>query len=346
MTLENAINQAKEVVGRGQKDDYKLMPTKNADEFRDKAPDLAAILYTSELTITSEQYETKDRDANEAQKEFRLIFNRANTTVLITAVLIALILATGIIAPLLPDTIEKVLLIGLSIGSIIAGALASKDLNRIRQGKLLGNWMTKRAAAELIRVDYFNTVALSEAPAASGEIPIDLLKLEYFRRFQLEVQLAFFTERAKDHNRDAKKTLSYSSWSIAGAAVVTGLAGILSVLNPQFAVIATLGAIFAALSSFATIHEQIYQSQQIAERYALTADALQNLYKRLDAVRKAIYSTGQKPLIDFVEAVQEQLSLEHKQWLGEQTAALGALAKLEDTLKKTASQSGNKPAAH
>lgn len=71
-----------------------------------------------------------------------------------TAVLTALVLATGV-STILPDLSEKILLIALSAGSVIPGVLAAKDLFMIRQGKLLEDWMTKRAAAESKRLDFF-----------------------------------------------------------------------------------------------------------------------------------------------------------------------------------------------
>ncbi|TKK66139.1 hypothetical protein FC093_17960 [Ilyomonas limi] len=337
MTQENAINQAKEAIGKAQPDDYILTPTKHAAELKDKAPALAAILNSSELTITAEQYENYDKEALAAQNEFRHVFNRANGLALATAVLVALVLATGILQSFLPGNTEHYVIIGLSIGAIITGALAAKDLNTVKQGELLKDWMAKRAAAECSRLEYFNTVATAPV-APTGEIPTALLKFEYFRRYQLDVQLAFFKRRGAKLREDARKTLSYSSWAIAGAAIATGIAGILSVVKPHFAAIATLGSVFAALSAYATIREQIYQSQRIAERYTLTVNTLQNLSRKLDDVRNAIFTLGDLPMLDFIAAIHEQLSLEHKQWLGEHNNAQDVVDKLEAALKKAAAQ--------
>jgi hypothetical protein len=341
MTTENPITKAQTTIGFGQSDDYILQPAKHAEEFTTSAPDLVAILISTELAITGRQYEAKDQEALAAQKEFRRIFNRANLLVLLTAVLTALVLTTGVLSALLPDTFERILLIALSAGSVIAGALAAKDLYMIRQGKLLEDWMTKRAAAESKRLEFFYTMAKAEIPAAENGVPLNLLKLEYFRRFQLDVQLAFFSRRSADHKKEAKKSLAFSGIAIAGAAIVTGLAGVLTIVNASFAAIASLGAVFTALSSYATLREQIYQSQRIAERYALTSDALQDLYKRLDAVRKAVLADGQEPLLGYIEAIHEVLLAEHKQWLGEQEQRSPVLDKLDSLLKNaTATSSG------
>jgi len=72
-----------------------------------------------------------------AQNRFRRIFNLTKILVLLTAVFIALVLATGILADYIPKTYQYIPLSILGLGSIITAALASKDLYLIRQGHLL-----------------------------------------------------------------------------------------------------------------------------------------------------------------------------------------------------------------
>ncbi|HVF95733.1 MAG TPA: hypothetical protein VM871_00345 [Flavisolibacter sp.] len=345
MATENPILQAQQVIGFGQKEDYVLKPTKHAEEFQSTAPDLAAILRASDLSVTIDQYEEKDATAVEAQNEFRKVFNRANVLVLITAVFSALILTTGVLSAIIPDGLEKTLLIAFSIGSVVTGALAAKDLFSIRQGRLLEAWMKARASAESKRLEFFTEVAKADTSTAVNAIPVDLLKLEYFRRFQLDVQRAYFTRRAGDHGRDAKRILSYSGASIAGAAVVTGLAGALTILNAHFAAIASLGAVFTALSSYASLREQIYQSQRLSDRYGQTGDALQDLYKRLDSVRKAVQANGPEPMLGYIDAVHEVLLAEHKQWLGEQDEKSSTMVKLDELLQQASKQPSNQQEA-
>lgn len=345
MTADEAIKLAIDTIGEGKQDDYIISPTKHADEFKQKAPDLAAILSSGAVLATARQFENDDRDALTAQEKFKRVFNRANVTVLITGILIALVLAIGTVATLLGDSLERFLLIALSLGSVITGALAYKDLSTIKEGHLLENWMSKkRAFAEMARLAYFNAVAKASVatPAMNGGL-VELLKLEYFRRFQLDIQQAFYRERGRHHAEEAEKTLSYSSWAIAGAAIATGAAGVLGVIDAKFAAIAALGTIFTSLSSFAALREAVYQNRRNAERYESTSRVLVDLSKRLDEVRQAVYTAGTKPLMDFIEAVHEQLSLEHKQWLGELGEAQGAFATLENTLKEVSSRISKEP---
>lgn len=248
--------------------------------------------------------------------------------------MISLLLATGAIASYLPESQQNALFVCFSLGSILSGAMASKDLNLLRRGNLLEDWMSKRAAAETKRLEYFTTIARLPVPASATGLPMSLLKLEYFRRYQLEVQLAFYTRRAKDHQRESGKLLANSSWAIAEAALVTGLSGMLGLFGPQYVAIAALGTICTAFSAFAATREEVFQGRRNAERYARTAEALEDLSKCQSEVRMATLQTGDKPLVDFVEAVQEQLSLEHRQWIDHKSAAEGAFSRLEDTLRK------------
>ncbi|MHB9074690.1 MAG: hypothetical protein ACYC6G_14335 [Desulfobaccales bacterium] len=340
MEPEDAIKAAKEAIGSGKTDDYGIAPTKHAEEFIDKAPTLSDILSSSEVRINAQRYEEEDLNATDAQRQFNKIFIRANIAVLITGVFVALVLVSGVLGKYLSEENLKILLAVLSLGGVIAGVIASKDLYVIRQGGLLEAWMSKRAFAETARLDYFDTLVRFPIPATDiSSPPIALLKLEYFRRFQLDVQRAYYRERGKDHKQEAVKILSLSGWAMAGAAIATGAAGVLSgAIDTRFAALAGLGTIFTNLSSYTSMKEAVNQNRRNAERYARTLRVLEDLYKKLDEVRKAVYAAGLMPLFDFVEAVHEQLSLEHRQWLSEMGEGKGAFAKLESTLKEIQSK--------
>lgn len=345
MTADDAITLAINAIGTQERSDYIISPTSHAEQLGSKAPELAAILSSTKVGISATQYEEEDKEALDAQNKFRRASNRANLMVFVTTILTGLVLAIATIASLLPDTIEQALLVALGLATVFCGAIATRDLVAIRNGNLLEDWMSKRAAAETYRLVYFETVvgsAAADRPATQSGIPIDLLKLEYFRRFQLDVQRNYYRERAKQHRAEAAKTLSYGSLAVAGAALATGTAGVLSVLNAQFAAIAALGTIFAGLSSYSAIRESVHQDRRNAERYVRTSRVLEEITKRLDDVRKAVYASGSEPLDKFVKAVDEQLSLEHRQWLGDQSLAQGALGELQRILKD-ASTGASKP---
>lgn len=334
------IEMTIQAIGQGKPDDYVISPTNHAEMYSKNAPPLAGILSSSAVKTTSQQFEREDENALLAQKAFKRIFARANATVMVTGILIALVLATGTIAICLPEGLVNGLLIALTLASIFTGGLGSKDLYTVRHGHLLENWMRKRAAAENARLEYFHAIVeTSVPPYADFNIPVNLFQLEYFRRFQLDVQLAYYCKRGKDHQKEAATTLSYGGWAVAGAAIATAAAGVLGVsIHPSFAAIGAIGIIFTGLSTYASMREAVNQNRRNAERYERTYQVLENLSKRLDDVRIAVYNHGMQPLTDFVDAVHEQLSLEHRQWLDEQGEARGAFSRLEKTLKELSSK--------
>lgn len=344
MVATDPIELAQETVGADTDTDYVIDPTAHADEFKVKAPALSAVLRSSAVSVAAKRYKERDQDANVSQVEFKRVFNRSNVTVLITAILIALVLATGIIAPGQGDKVAKTLLICLGVASVLTGSLAAYDLNTLRQGKLLGVWMSNRALAETARLEYFNIIAKSSAADGAGDPQVDLLKLEYFRRFQLDVQRNYYRQRSRENLKDAKRILAYSGVAIAGAAVVTGLAGFLGLIDTKFAAFASLGTAFTALTSFAAANESVYQNQRNAERYQRTGEALEGIASSLDDVRTAVQTAGAEPLMGFIEAVHEQLSLEHRQWLGQQTEGENAFTRLQDTLTKISTRPSGKSA--
>jgi hypothetical protein len=345
MVATDPIKLAQETVGADTDTDYVIDPTAHADEFKVKAPALSAVLRSSGVSVAAKRYKERDSDANVSQVEFKRVFNRSNVTVLITAILIALVLATGIIAPGQGDKVAKTLLIILGVASVLTGSLAAYDLNTLRQGKLLGVWMSNRALAETARLEYFNIIARSSVADGAGDTQVDLLKLEYFRRFQLDVQRNYYRQRSIENLKDAKRILAYSGIAIAGAAVVTGLAGFLGLINTKFAAFASLGTAFTALTSFAAANESVYQNQRNAERYQRTGEALEGIASSLDDVRTAVQAAGAEPLMGFIEAVHEQLSLEHRQWLGQQTEGENAFTRLQDTLTKISTRPSGKSAS-
>lgn len=329
-----AVLQAIKAIGENKDGDHSIRPTQHAAAYLATAPALAAVLDSGAVASNCRAYEKRGVKAKEAQTEFRRIFNRANKLVMATAILTALVLTVGVLSPYI-QPVAKTLLLALAIGGVVCGAFASKDLYSVRQGRLLEEWMTKRAAAESKRLEHFSEIAKA---GDESDTALQLQKLEYFRRYQLDVQLAFFDKRGQDHRNEARENLKQSGLAISGAAIVTGVAGVLTSVSPAWAALASLGAVFTAYSSYTTLREQIYQSGRIADRYALAADSLEEIAKRLDDVREAVSREGQKPLVRFVEAVHDVLIAEHKQWLGEGEQRSSTLVRLDDLLQKALPQ--------
>ena len=88
----------------------------------------------------------------------------------------------------------------------------------------------------------------------------------------------------------------------------------------------------AAVSGYANAQESMSQDRRNGERYERTRAALAGLAGRLGAVRQAVRGGNQKALAEFVAAVNDQVSLEHRQWLEGAAAAKEATARLDEAL--------------
>jgi hypothetical protein len=333
MDQATAVDRAIAALGNACKDDYMLAPTQHTASLAESAPALCRILRRAKMEAAARQYERLDADAVAAQWKFKRNMTQANWAVFATATLSAATMATGLLAAPFGKGMETALLICLGLAAVLTGAFASMWLFRVREGSLLEVWMRARAAAETARLSYFTTL-LREHDAGAAELPLPILKLEYFRRYQLDVQIAFYAERGRAHQQSAEWTLLLGGLAVALASFAAGAAGLLGAVATQWASLAALGVIGTALASFAATREAMNQDRRNAERYRRTLAALETLRGRLDEVRLGVLMGSTDVLEEFVAAVHEQVSLEHRQWLEGGESTRSALSKLDEALEK------------
>ncbi len=332
MTREEAIRVAQQIVGSGSANDYVIQPTAHAAQLPTDGQALSDLLRKSELAMLASEYERKDREANRNRDIFKTAASRANWAVFLTACFSALLLVAGAQKSPTPRILHAALVV-FGVGGVVSGGLASMWLFQVREGRLLNGWMNSRGAAEGLRMQYFETLTNAQPAATASTIPVALLQFEYFRRYQLDVQLAFYDKRAQDHRRDADRMLRLSAAAVALASMSAGIA-VLGLLNTKWISIAALGAIATALSSFASATEGINQSRRNAESYTKARDALALLQCKLDDIRAAAADGEREPMKQFVAAVHDQLSVEHRQWLDAVQGIQPAIDRLDDTLSK------------
>jgi hypothetical protein len=336
MNATDPVKMAKEIVGKNEEDDYILDPTGHAEQFKQNAPELVKILSSSNVSVIAEEYKHYDNQALQAQLLFKKWSKRGHWTVFFTVCFSAGLLSTGALSQIFAPSkqIEDLIVGFFAAGSVVCAAFAGVCINRIRTGRLLEQWMQKRAEAETQRLAYFDTVVRDRSPSnTSSSILLPLLQLEYFRRFQLDVQLTFYRVRGQDHYRLADKALSLSVWAMGGVAVVNSLAGVLGFIDTKLAVFAGIALILQAFASRATNIEAVNQDSRNAERYERTRAVLAKLSGKLDKVRQKILTGNKDILRSFVSAVHGQLSLEHRQWLKASDERLSAVGALDQQLK-------------
>ena len=204
---------AARIIGSGGPGDYGLSPVEHAAQLKDSAPKLAALLTRSAPVELARQYAEADTEALAAERTFKRWVIRANRAVLATATVSALLMAVALLAGRLGGLTQTILIVLALIG-VATGGFASMSLFRVKEGRLLEDWMTARARAETKRLSYFNYIVNSSAGPL--DIELELLKLEYFRRYQLDLQLAYYKTRRSGHRNSAERTLvsrpDPSSW--------------------------------------------------------------------------------------------------------------------------------------
>ena len=323
MDAEPTIDGATAVIGSRTDDDIAADPVEHAATYATEAPALAAFLNDPDLEHTAAVFQENDRRAGIAQKEFKAAANRVNVAVVVTAVASAAL-------PLCP--VETVFIV-LGLCAALGGAVATYYLRQLNAGNLLREWMKYRAKAESHRLAYFNRVTRPLTGDQAGDRALRLLRLEYFRRYQLDHQDDYYRRAGCRHDRSAKKTLKLGGF----AAALSGCMGVIATgvgikFGPEGASLAVLAVFGAALAGYATTREETNQDKRNAERYERTAEVLGELRKRLDPVRKAVAAGDDEALSLFVTVVHEQLSLEHRQWLEDFDGSASALTELEARL--------------
>jgi len=198
-----------------------------------------------------------------------------------------------------------------------AGAYAAMLLFQVNGGRLLSRWMSLRAAAETERLGYFNRlVRLVEASYADNR-RVQLLSLELFRRYQLGIQQVYYNHRGVQHRKSMDKTLRLGAVAAGILALGSGTVGIVGFFKPELLPLAAIGLLGSALSTVASRREELNQDERNSERYDRTADVLSHLREKHTEVQRALADGKLEVLAEYVAAVHEQLSLEHRQWLAQ-----------------------------
>lgn len=330
--MEELIEKAKSAIGKDTPDDYRITPTNFPGNLEKNTPELSAILKHSSFQEKARRYEQHDAFALTSQSKFKEFAHQA-TWAIGCAAISGSLLAGLSAANLEPNDFLTTTLFLLGLISTIGGSLAIYRLHQIKSEKLLERWMTARAKAETERLGYFNALSRCFAKDYQADIYLQLLFVCMFKRYQLEVQCLYYNSRGSDHRKSLEATSSIGAVAALCLALGSGMLGMIGAFKPDLLPFAALGTIGAAISAVASRREDLNQDERNAERYSRTADILSKIAERYDDVL-AVVNEGKNPeiIIEYVDAVNDQLSLEHRQWTSDASEMSSALSALEESI--------------
>jgi hypothetical protein len=330
--MEELIEKARSAIGEDTPDDYKITPTDFPDNLKKSAPELSTILKHSSFIEKAGRYEQHDALAITSQSKFKKFAHQATLAICCAAVAGSL-LAGLAAANLKPNDVLTILLFIFGLVSTIGGGFAVYRLYQIKSEKLLELWMAARAKAETERLGYFSAISRYLVKIHQTDNYLHLLFVCMFKRYQLEVQRLYYNSRSKDHRKSLEKTSMMGALAALCLALGSGVLGMIGAFLPDLLPLAALGTIGAAISAVASRREDLNQDERNAERYSRTADILSQIAERHDDVL-TVAGKGKNPniIIEYVDAVNDQLSLEHRQWTSDASEMSAALSSLEESI--------------
>ena len=148
---QESVQQAVQAIGENTPDDYKIAPLEHAEQLRAKAPALWDLLESARVKAVAESYDVADHEAIDAQARFESVSSRARWAVFVAASFTGSLLEVGSLGMALGAGLEVIIRV-LAKAGLVNGVIAGVWLNQIGFGKLLEQWMTKRAEAESQRL--------------------------------------------------------------------------------------------------------------------------------------------------------------------------------------------------
>ncbi len=328
--------------------DWILQPEKHISMLANpqKAGPLVRILERDEIAAISEAYRQADSQAIKAQKRYKL-WGRIG----IYATLAATLIGALFLLPI-PGHWEELLSVpafkgGAMLVQFTALAVAFFAAWWLQRQKYFSDWMHHRGAAEIWRIELFDKVMAADEPARAGELPCLPLQLEYFCRFQLNMQKRYYEVRGKEHAMGVKR---YRGWWLFGwllrlVFVILAVPALILLFDkldwmgwlPLWGLAAEsiravpllgelaqwaeqsllgIGVIASALHAAAAARSQLELDERNASRYRNTADNLAYLAATgLEPARISAARGGKDEVRAFVDAIQRQISSEHQEWV-------------------------------
>jgi hypothetical protein len=333
---DEAKTPAEIAVGANADGDYILAPDEHAASLPPAAGALRRVLEQPTLLATIAGFGAFDKQAGQAQKRYKGICRRL-------LLVLAIALVVGLIATVIPwpepyDGHMRWVAIVLVYAVMILAFWSLRVLDRENPYKV---WHQQRATAELMRGQLFKNVidAKQVGEQQPGEIDLLPLKLEYVRRYHMDVQNAYYIKRAAEHKR---RILLADRWRKSGAAVIVVLltCALIAITTPLLepvpmlpqlqqvlgllewvevsymdAIVLFVGLCVMVGYGFALAMSSISNDLRNAGRYNAYAKRVATFYEELPDVRTlALDPANAAQVSAFVARFQDLLDTEHRDW--------------------------------
>ena len=329
--MTSTIERAQAAIGTDDDTaDWQLTPEVHATSLPVEAAPLRRVLEQPELTQIVARFRAADAAAIAAQARYK----RIGRTGLYAATLATLI-GSVFLLPLEPWMTEvRGAASALQIISLVIAFLAARLLALTRP---FNAWMNKRAEAEIARVELFNQIVRADEMSRTGELSLLSLKLEYFRRYQLDVQRRYYRGRGEQHaaslwrnNRWLSLSLSITVVSVLlvtlvalqmaaawGVPVPTQIIALSGYFPPGHInrILLALGVIASALYGLGVARSLMDLDERNASRYLTTAENLDYVSSNLTEARAAAAADDAGAVLAFIDRVQGLISSEHQEWI-------------------------------
>ncbi|MGD9828163.1 MAG: hypothetical protein AB7E70_02990 [Hyphomicrobiaceae bacterium] len=333
--MHSTTKAAMAAIGEDEPDaDYKLRPEQHAAAMTLAAGPLQRILTRAEIAETIATYNREGDKAAAAQKTYKRYGHLG-----LRAALVATLIGAASLLPLEPILGKELKALGLMV-EYAALALAFVMSQVLIRKKPFDSWMQARAEAERARVRLFDQVMAADEAPREGEVALLPLKLEYFRRYQLDVQRRYYRDRGGEHAQSAGQS---RRWRLLGA-LLSGTAALVAtvaflVTLRRFGVplpdllqgveatarawlpketdqiLLAVGVVSSALLGYSSARSWMNLDERNASRYASSFGQLELLsHTRLDAARDFAVAADADGVGRFVAEIQSLISSEHQQW--------------------------------
>src|SRR5262245_44932830 len=314
------------------------------------------------VPATIRSYCEADRAANAQQAKY----NRSKRLILLCLAIAFLASSWSVIVPggdERTDALVRPLTIMLAYFALAVPLLTAFWVIRKGYYEL---WHRRRGEAEYLRRRLFHEVMDAEATPHGSTVKPLRLKLEYFRRYQLDLQQEYYAVRGKENRRRAARAryLLWSSLLLVGmwfvlfiaelisAAAEQGatwgyMTGYLQVVTSPLQVIMTryadtvvliIAMAMSVILGFSYLQTLLDANLRNAARYKLAEDNLAYLRKgELAGARTAADAGDTAGVNAFIDRVHSVMSTEFAEWITLETRDAGRISNSGSTARATTS---------